>query len=342
MDLITPAAIFFIAMGTSAILTKWLIPHLNRFNVMDVPNARSNHDTPVPRGGGIGPITAIILGLIVLGAGAIGSGVSMVLKDLAALCAAVIILAGVSFYDDIRGLSPALRLAVQFAAAALVLAIVPFQDPIFQGLFPSWLDTLAALILWVWFVNLFNFMDGVDGIAGVETLAIGLGLFIVVVMSGRTSSVGHVGVLVAGSGLGFLFYNWAPAKIFLGDAGSVPLGFLLGWLLLDLAASGLWAAALILPLYFLTDSTLTLYRRALRGDAVWRAHKEHFYQQAVAKGMSHARVSSSVAVANIVLIGLAITSAYAPISGLIAGGAVVCVLLLYFKQSPRQTGESGG
>ena len=106
-----------------------------------------------------------------------------------------------------------------------------------------------------------------------------------------------------GAAIGFLVWNWSPARIFLGDVGSVPLGYVLGFLLLDLAIRGWWKIALILPLYFLADATITLARRLLRGERVWQAHREHFYQQAVRRGLGHAAVVKRVIAADLMLIG---------------------------------------
>jgi UDP-N-acetylmuramyl pentapeptide phosphotransferase/UDP-N-acetylglucosamine-1-phosphate transferase len=132
---------------------------------------------------------------------------------------------------------------------------------------------------------------------------------------------------VAGAAFGFLPWNWQPARIFLGDVGSVPLGYALGWLLLSLAAAGAWAAALILPLYYLADATLTLMRRLARGERVWQAHREHFYQRATQAGRSHAAVVSLVALADAVLIALALGSARWPWAMLAAAVAAVALLL---------------
>jgi len=337
MDPIIPAAVFFAALLLSAGATRWLIRYLNRLNVMDIPNARSNHKAPVPRGGGIAPVAIILAGWGALTMGHESMPPVLSFQEFVLVGGAVLLLAGISFFDDLKGLSPLARLVAQFAATGVVVIALPFDGAVFQGFVPGWLDAIFTVILWVWFINLYNFMDGIDGIAGIETAAIGLGIAVALYMSGgftdQTAAHGLMGLLVAGAAIGFLFFNWSPAKVLLGDAGSVPLGFMLGWLLLELAASGQWAAALILPSYYLVDATLTLLRRGIRGEAVWRAHKEHFYQQAVAKGLSHARVSTTLAIGNIFLIALAITSAHAPVSGLISAAAVVFVLLLYFKQS---------
>ena len=141
--------------------------------------------------------------------------------------------------------------------------------------------------------------------------------------------------LTAAAALGFLVWNWHPARVFLGDVGSVPLGFLVGWLLLELMARGAWAAAIILPSYYATDATLTLVRRLLRGEKIWQAHKEHFYQRAVQAGRSHAQVSAAVGLAGGALIGLAWWSTLGFEWEAIAGAALVVVLLMAWM-SPRR------
>ncbi|HER27585.1 MAG TPA: glycosyl transferase, partial [Rhodospirillales bacterium] len=140
---------------------------------------------------------------------------------------------------------------------------------------------------------------------------IGVGLAIVVVMGGilENQPLAIYGVVIAGAALGFLKLNWHPAKVFMGDVGSVPLGFLLGWLLLSLAASGQWAAALILPSYYLSDATVTILRRALRGEKIWRPHRLHFYQAAVQRGLDHGAVSLQVLSVNGALVILAAVAA---------------------------------
>jgi UDP-N-acetylmuramyl pentapeptide phosphotransferase/UDP-N-acetylglucosamine-1-phosphate transferase len=141
------------------------------------------------------------------------------------------------------------------------------------------------------------------------TIGLGLGLIGLLHGAGAVGSAAVVPWLVAGAAAGFLVWNWAPSKIFLGDVGSVPLGFLLGALLLQAAAAGQWAPALILPAYHLLDATITLLRRAARGEKVWRAHREHAYQRAVQAGMSHGAVAGRIAALNGALIACALWAA---------------------------------
>jgi len=146
-------------------------------------------------------------------------------------------------------------------------------------------------------------------------------------------------LVMVGVALGFLVWNWHPAKIFLGDSGSVPLGYLLGWLLLSAAGHGHWAAALILPAYYLADATLTLGRRALRGEPLLKAHRQHFYQQAILGGVSHARVAGLILAANMVLVALAWWAEIHPLAALLAAMADVTFLLALFARLGKGTGR---
>jgi UDP-N-acetylmuramyl pentapeptide phosphotransferase/UDP-N-acetylglucosamine-1-phosphate transferase len=246
-------------------------------------------------------------------------------------------LAALSWADDLGEIHSALRLIAHFAAAALVLAFAPAKFTLFQGAIPLMADRLIAVFAWVWFINLYNFMDGIDGLAGVETIAIGLGLALLIVLIGRPGgsdaiAAGLWGWTLAACAAGFLVHNWHPAKVFLGDVGSVPLGFFLGWLLLQLAFWGYWVAALILPAYYLTDATLTLVLRLARGEKVWQAHKQHFYQRAVARGWSHGRVARFAAQGNAMLVVLAVTSTQVTTGAgdavCLAGAAAIVVVML--------------
>ncbi len=296
---------------------------LVRHAVLDRPNERSSHTAPTPRGGGVA-LLFVVCGAWVLATAWLGSAP----PAFGAVMVGTALLAVISWLDDVKGGMPvAARLAVQ--AVAVALALATFQDAglVFQGVLPPLLDRLVSALLWLWFINLFNFMDGIDGISGVETVSLGGGLALVAWLAGFAAAYVALPALLAAAALGFLVWNWQPARIFLGDVGSVPLGFLLGWLLLITAAQGQWLAVAILPLYYLADATITLARRLARGETVWRAHRGHFYQQAVRGGESHAEVAIKVLVCNGVLVGLAI-AATAGLSVPAALGAVVAVAML--------------
>jgi UDP-N-acetylmuramyl pentapeptide phosphotransferase/UDP-N-acetylglucosamine-1-phosphate transferase len=309
-------AMVAVATGLLTCLVSWLlIPILARREILDRPNERSSHRVPTPRGGGIAVIGAVLLGGIVLArTGSAPSGIF-------GIALGAVLLAGVSWIDDLRGLSPLVRLIAQAAAVAIGVSVLPEPQGFFQ------LGVIG--LVWIWWINLFNFMDGIDGLAGSEAAAIGAGLLLFAsVGTGWDPALRMLGAVVTGAAAGFLVWNWSPARIFLGDVGSVPLGYVLGFLLLDLAVRGHWKIALILPLYFLADATITLLRRLLRGERIWQAHREHFYQQAVRRGLGHAAVVKRVIIADLVLIGCgwAAENGWSAIS-LPASAAAVAILL---------------
>ena len=277
--------------------TGALIPILRRRDMLDYPNERSSHIAPTPRGGGIAMTGSVLLAWIALGhAGLVGSSaISIVIGT--------ILLAVVSWIDDLRGLSPGVRLVAQGVAVTIGILALPAHSGLGTWSGPA-LYFSAIGLMWIWWINLFNFMDGIDGLAVSEAAAICAGLLLfTMVGDGADPTAALLAAGIVGAAVGFLVWNWSPARIFLGDVGSVPLGYLSGFLLLDLAVRGRWKIALILPLYFLADATITLFRRLLRGERVWEPHRQHFYQRAVRKGLGHSAVVKRVIAADILLIG---------------------------------------
>lgn len=316
---------------------------LLRHQLLDHPNERSSHTQATPRGGGLGVLAILLPAWLVLALlmPPQGEGYNIVRW---LVPASALVLAALSFIDDLRGLSQLIRLLLQAVAVGAAVQFLP--GPVFQGLLGPTFDTALAVIAWLWFINLFNFMDGIDGIAGVEAIGIGIGIYAIGVAFMPVAAGYGQALTIAAAMAGFLVWNWHPARIFLGDVGSIPLGFLLGWLLLGLAASGLWQAALILPLYYLADASLTLGRRLLRGAVIWRAHREHCYQIAVQRGRSHAAVAGAIALANAVLVGLAFVAA-SPSSTpnlawiMLAAAVIVVVLLMMWMVYGGQNSAAG-
>lgn len=321
-------ACFLISLLGTAAGTRLVLSWLRDRQILDLPNERSSHSRPTPRGGGLAVSPVILLVWLVLTCLAAPTGGNGAVWP---AIAGAFVLLGVSWMDDKGGLPARVRLAVHVLVAAVGLAAWPTDLLFFQGWLPVWADRLIALGAWVWFINLFNFMDGIDGISGVEAASITFGLAGLALLSGGMFDASLAAAII-GAALGFLIWNWHPAKIFLGDCGSVPMGYLLGWLLLSAAAHGHWAAALILPAYYLTDATLTLMRRARRGEPVFKAHRQHYYQQAVQGGASHARVVRLILVANAVLVVLAWLSDAHPILALLAAAIDVWFLLRHLSR----------
>ena len=309
----------------SCVGTRFVLKYLLKHEILDVPNERSSHSTPVPRGGGIAVIGALILSWAVMTVLAsigenkneFGNGIYIILA-----CGAG--LAIMSWIDDKRNLSPLFRLGGHFMAAILGITVFPADTLFFQGHLPLFLDWTLAAVLWVWFINLYNFMDGIDGITGVETASIGFALALMASSGALPLYLGGYGLIAAVIALGFIFWNWFPAKIFLGDVGSVPLGFFMGWLLLVLVANGMWCAALIIPMYYLCDSTFTLAKRALKLKKIWEAHREHAYQIAIQKGANPKQVLILLCKTNVALTVLAIMTEFTSVPE----GIVLFALLL--------------
>jgi UDP-N-acetylmuramyl pentapeptide phosphotransferase/UDP-N-acetylglucosamine-1-phosphate transferase len=227
--------------------TAWLgslvLAWLQRRAILDHPVERSSHQAPVPRGGGLAVVPLVLFAWLML------ASAGHAPRGIAAIVAITALLALLSWRDDLRGLGFGWRLVAHLVAAALGVLALPAEALVFQGLLPPLLDRVTAALLWVWFLNLYNFMDGIDGITCTETIFLGLGIAGTLLLAGTGDDDAPQLALAAAAGAaGFLRWNWPPAKIFLGDVGSVPLGYLLGWLLLVMASKGLWAPAAIRPL----------------------------------------------------------------------------------------------
>jgi UDP-N-acetylmuramyl pentapeptide phosphotransferase/UDP-N-acetylglucosamine-1-phosphate transferase len=321
--LVVPLAVFAAVLWLTGVARRWL----ERRAILDHPIERSVHEIAVPRGGGIALVPAVLFAWIMLALAGLAPANTIAIVALAAA------LGLVSWYDDLGGIDFGWRLAAHLVAAAIGVALLPGPLPVFQGLLPPLADRVATVALWAWFTNLYNFMDGIDGITALETIAIGIGVVAVTRLVGIDVGTALPALTLAAGALGFLRWNWPRASIFLGDVGSVPLGFATGWLLLLLAGRGEWAAALILPLYYLADSTVTLLRRIGRGERFWQAHRSHFYQRALAPDNDHRAVLILIIGGNVALLLLALAATAWPWPAL--GVAVLAVLSLLAQLARR-------
>jgi len=265
--------------------THRLCSATGRLQVLDQPNERSLHVTPVPRTGGIGILAVVLLNL----------GLAMLTEAAPAmlywLTGSLLLLTAVAWLDDVRGVSILWRLAVQVAATLLLLfglgALpqlgVSGNEPLLGSAV-----LLVVVLSVVWMVNLFNFMDGMDGLAG-GMAVIGFGCLAILSWLAGELLLAWLSAAVAGAALGFLVFNFPPARIFMGDTGSYGLGFLA-------AAFSLWGIVVgAFPIWspvltfspFIVDATATLLRRAWRGERFWEAHKVHYYQRLANAGWPH-------------------------------------------------------
>ncbi|MDB2414734.1 glycosyltransferase family 4 protein [Rickettsiales bacterium] len=328
--------ILLLVVGTACFIistlgTRLALKILLKTNIMDIPSERSNHKQPVPRGGGAAIVDTIILGIIFSSIFIVGD-----FSSIWPILAALFLLSVVSFFDDIKGLSPAPRFLVQIISVAIgTFALQKSSGLLFGGFFPPLIDAIIVGFIWLWFLNLYNFMDGIDGLTASQTVCICVGIFLVSLFSGKADQTFFFyPVIIAASAIGFLSLNWHPAKIFMGDVGSVSLGFLLGWLLLKLAISGHYIESLIIPGYYLLDSGITISKRAFNHEKIWLPHSKHYYQQAVRNGKTHNHVVELIICCNIVLVLLAIFVSVLPGNSLfyvIAAIGSVAILLNYFK-----------
>lgn len=277
----------------------------------DFPNGRSLHHVPVPRVGGWGVVPAALVGMIVFGT-----------ADwvLAVMALALFV---ISYADDRKGLPVAVRLSIHSTAAVLLLAVGPIDLPISIA--------LPAAIGMVWITNLFNFMDGADGLAG------GMAVFAFAVYAAVAAATGITplalwSIAFAGASAGFLLFNFSPARVFLGDAGSVTLGFFAGAFGIWGWAAGAWPAwfPFLVSAPFFLDASVTLARRVLRREAFWKAHREHYYQRLIRSGWSHRRTAICeylvMALSAFLAVAMLEWSPWAQNVGLAAAAAVYAIL----------------
>jgi len=313
-----------VAVGAAALVTLACCAAVVRSGLgrrlIDTPNLRSLHEQPTPRGGGVAIWCGVMVGAVISGAPPPSMLVAFT----------VLMLLGV--VDDRRGVPARIRIVVQAATIVIYLvATRPSPDPFIVA---GWPVSLGALTLPVtaaaalWMLNLYNFMDGMDGFAGSMT-AIGFGALSWLAWEGGAPTISLACALPAASALGFLVLNLPPARLFLGDSGSVPLGFLAFAIGLTGVVERVWSPVVPIVVFapFILDATATLLRRASRMERVWVAHRTHVYQRLVVAGLGHKRTLA-------VEVGFMIAAAALAIVAQRSGGpaelvALAMVLLVY-------------
>jgi UDP-N-acetylmuramyl pentapeptide phosphotransferase/UDP-N-acetylglucosamine-1-phosphate transferase len=315
----------------SAVLT-WAVRPLMMRIALAKPNARSSHRVPTPQGAGVAVIAATLISAVtvIAPAGAAGTTIPF------AVFAATLFIAAVGFADDVKSIPVVPRLLLQGLAVATVIFATPETFRI-VAVCPLWLERGLLVLAGLWFVNLVNFMDGLDLMTAAEMVPITGAIVLLGWLVGLPTPATIAAAALFGAMLGFAPFNRPVAKIFLGDVGSLPIGLLVGWCLLQLAWHQQVTAALLLPLYYLADATVTLFRRIARREPFWAAHRSHFYQRATDNGFSVPRVVGEVFALNILLAALAIGSAMTsstPIAILllIVGGIATAFLMRRFSQ----------
>ncbi|MBT9300650.1 MraY family glycosyltransferase [Pseudomonas sp. TAE6080] len=291
--------IFPLVALVSLLLTAVLRQYALRRSIIDIPNARSSHTVPTPRGGGVAIVLTFAFSLFVL---ALLQRVSM--AESVALLGSGLLIAVIGFMDDHGHIAARWRLLGHFIAAAWALFWVqglPSITVFGFSLSLGWFGHLLGALYLVWMLNLYNFMDGIDGIASLEAICACVGLSLIYFFSGHEALIWSP-LLLAVAVVGFLYWNFPPARIFMGDAGSGFLGIVLGVFSIQAAwvGSEFFFAWLIMLGVFVVDATFTLGRRLARGDKVYEAHRSHAYQFASRQFGKHLPVTVSIGVINVV------------------------------------------
>jgi UDP-N-acetylmuramyl pentapeptide phosphotransferase/UDP-N-acetylglucosamine-1-phosphate transferase len=291
--------------GLSALLIYVLRPILVR-HLLAHPNARSSHTIATPQGAGLA-VMASVFAACALGILLWGQGSEPRLLGVLVAAAGLTLLGAI---DDAHTLSVWSRLGGQFLAALIVVGTLPEDLRLFPGLMPAGVEDALMVFGLMWFVNAVNFLDGLDWMTVAQVVPITLGIAVLYALGAVPDNVGLLALALLGATLGFAIFNKHPAQIFLGDAGSLPIGLCLAFMLIFVAHSNL-AAALLLSLYTLADPTLTLFRRMARKEPILSAHRTHFYQRGVAAGLSVQQVTTRIFLLSFMLAALAVATVLA-------------------------------
>jgi Fuc2NAc and GlcNAc transferase len=330
-ELVLATLSFCLSLTITEIVRRYAVRH----SVIDRPNERSSHTNPTPRGGGLGILVATLV------AGAIGSATGAILwRDSLTLGVGMALLGSIGWLDDARSLQPRTRFTFQVIAAIWTLWRFGGLPDLRLG------ETVLHLGPWgylvgvvgiVWSINLFNFMDGIDGLAGSQATLI-FGTAALLLFSMDNGSMGAIALILATGSLGFLIWNWPPARIFLGDAGSGALGYLAAGMAIgsENERSVPLLVFGILGGVFVLDATLTLARRLARGKNAAHAHRDHAYQRLATAWGHHWVVSAAAALVTAVLATLGILGALRPSLLLPATLAAYSLLLALFVAAERR------
>ena len=323
--------IFFVSLISSVLGTRILITTLTHFGIVDIPGNRRAHLKITPRGGGVSLVIIFIFIIIswreIMGIPPMWRFIGIFFQ-----------VALISFVDDLKNTHASIRFIIHLCGAMAVLSIYLTPNLLFHQLLPDSLDFAVATICLTAFINIYNFMDGIDGITASQSIHLAITILLVCFL--QKSMIIHVtlvqiiATIILGWSLGFLIFNWQPASIFIGDVGSISIGFLLGICLILLAASGqkLFISSIIMCLYYISDGGLTILIRLIKGEKIWQPHLQHFFQKAVRKGMSHKQIVSNIIICNFCLMILSLTSLYFCVISIILALLTVTLVLFRFAK----------
>lgn len=326
------AALLVFAFFLCSLITYYAINFFTHFGIVDRPSARRAHAKVTPRCGGVSIVLTFCMGLAIwdkLEHNSFALSLSLIIP--------LSIIAFISLLDDIWDISILLRLITHIIISGIVLYLFLYPNTLFYNELPEWVDYFLSLFLLTTFINIYNFMDGIDGITSVESIHLSLAIIILSCM--RYDTIIHadlvlaMAILVLGCSIAFIRYNWSPSKIFLGDVGSISLGLIIGLCFVLIAASEqkLFVSSVIACLYYIADGAGTILIRITKLQKIWLPHLNHFFQQATRKNMSHKKVSMKIALCNLILMVLSVAALYYPIISIAIAGICVMIFLIHFS-----------
>lgn len=329
--------LFLLSFIATSFLTWLLISSLPSFGVVDMPDPRRVHSRITPRGGGLAIVIVVIIALI-----AYEYFSTKTLINSIKIVPLLLIISTISFLDDLISIPIFVRLIFHIICSTIAIFLFLFPVVLFHYELPLYIDFMLSIIGLIVFLNIYNFLDGIDGISGAESIHLSITILILCYLKSdiiiNTNFIIVLNIIILACSIGFLIFNWHPAKIFLGDVGSISLGFLLGLCLLLISASSvhLFVASSIASLYYLADGGLTILIRLVNKEKIWQPHLKHFFQKAVRNGKSHKEVVSRIIICNILLMVLSIISLYFPLLSIIFAILVVMVTIINFAHEPAQ------
>jgi UDP-N-acetylmuramyl pentapeptide phosphotransferase/UDP-N-acetylglucosamine-1-phosphate transferase len=318
------------ALILSLVLTKSLINLMRRLEIVDIPSSRRAHEKITPRGGGIGLVLIYSVLLPIFEYFVIGSLQSTIL-----ILSLFIPISLISFLDDISQVPIWLRLVIHILCSCLAITWLIHPNLILHYGIPIYLDFIIGAFALLSFINVYNFMDGIDGITASQSIHYSITILILSFM--QYDIIPNVDIVIASAiiigcwSLGFIYFNWQPAKIFIGDVGSISLGFLIGVCLLTIASASakLFAACVIASLYYIADGSITILIRMMKGEKIWEPHLQHFFQKSIQKGRSHKKTVKRIIKCNMLLMLLSIYSLHQPVVSII--GAILVVMITVIR-----------
>ena len=327
--LISLVVLLIITTICSLILTYLLIYVMPAFGIIDVPSKRRAHLKSTPRGGG--------LSFVMIFSVAFPAFEYLIINSLAGaimLMQLFIPISILSFIDDISHVFIPLRLLMHILCSCLAVMWMIHPNTILHYEIPMVLDLAIGVFALLSFLNIYNFLDGIDGITANESIHLSSTILLLCMLRydiiPNVDNIIIIATIIFGWSLGFIFFNWQPARIFIGDVGSIGLGFLLGICLLTIASASakLFVACVIAALYYIADGGMTLLIRIVKGERIWEPHLQHFFQKAVRKGQTHAFIVKRIMRCNIMLMLFSINSLYYPVVSIICAIITVTMTII--------------